>query len=117
MDLTRVGLPTTITEKKSFSLVHRSELSVVATHQCEKSTKFITGEITDTRRTSRENPKPFAALLDEEITANRDAGDIDDQFLVLDCGRKAVNANVVAHDGFSCDETMRITRQKPAQGC
>jgi hypothetical protein len=117
MDLTRVGLTTSIAKEKSFSLMHRSELSVVATHESEKSTEFVTSQITDTRRASRENPKPFAALLDEEITANGNAGDVDDQLLVLDCGRKTVNANVVAHDGFSCDETMRITRQKPDQGC
>ncbi|MBM4230229.1 MAG: hypothetical protein FJ184_05690 [Gammaproteobacteria bacterium] len=89
----------------------------MAAHEREKSTEFITGEITDTRRASLENPKLFAALLDEEITATGNAGDVDDQLLVLDCSCKTVNANVVAHDGFSCDGTMRITRQKPDQGC
>jgi hypothetical protein len=117
MDLTRVGLTTSIAKEKSFPLMHRSELSVVATHESEKPTEFITGEITDTWCASFENPKPFAALLDEEITAYGNAGDIDDQLLVLDCGRETVNANVVTHGRYSCDETMRITRQKPDQGC
>jgi hypothetical protein len=110
-------LTTSIAKEKSFPLMHRTKLSVVATHESEKPTEFSTCQITDTWRASRKNPKPFAALLDEKITANGNAGDIDDQLFVLDCGRETVNANVVAHDGLSCDETMRITRQEPDQGC